>query len=391
MKIKIILLMLMFCSEIAGKTFKLDVTFDNAPDSFWCHYICVQAHEGIFKPTEDSVLVKKGHCMICRVADDINYIRLIFNDYASVFFIAPATQFIHIDYKKPYLSQIKGGTVYKENNDILDLCSTTKKISFQAMMSMKKGYYNYIQHRKDSSVLKNFMRVNQDAHQVRDSCSLIQNKKILDYTENHISSDIAPMLIYYVISAKDTLGNMQMLYDRLSDKQRSTPNGKALLSEVQQYMANKYKKENKNILDFERNDIYGNPVRISQFNEKKYILLYFWAPWCGPCLKNINKLKDWIGRADQKDIALIWICCDNDENKWKQTIRKYAVSAFTHVLSKGIQPSDKLSDDFGIKYIPTYILLDSNRKIISNCHSLEEIEHVLQSSRTSQIVKTRPE
>lgn len=258
-------------------------------------------------------------------------------------------------------------------------------------MSMKKGYYNYIQHRKDSSVLKNFMRVNQDAHQVRDSCSLIQNKKILDYTENHISSDIAPMLIYYVISAKDTLGNMQMLYDRLSDKQRSTPNGKALLSEVQQYMANKYKKENKNILDFERKDIHGTPVRISQFNEKKYILLYFWASWCGPCLKNIYKLKDWISGADQKNIALIWISCDKDETKWKQTIKKYTMSAFTHILSKGIQPSDNLANDFKIKYIPTYILLDSNRKIISNCHSLEEIEHVLQSSRTSQIVKNRPE
>jgi thiol-disulfide isomerase/thioredoxin len=391
MKIKIVLLMLMFCSEISGKTFKLDVTFDNAPDSFWCDCIFTQAHEGIFKSTEDSVLVKNGHCMICKAADDINYIRLIFNNYVSVFFIDPTNLFIHIDYKKPYLSEMKGGTVYKENNDILNLSRTTEKIRFQAMMVMRKGYYNYIQHREDSTVLKNFIKVRQDTQGVRDSCSLIQNKKILNYIENHISSDIAPMLIYYIISAKDTLGNMQMLYDGLSVKQRSTPNGKALLPEVQQYMANKYKKENENILDFERNDIHGNPVRISQFNEKKYILLYFWASSCGPCLKNINKLKDWISKADQKDIALIWVYCDNDENKWKQTIRKYAISAFTHILSKGIQPSDNLADDLGIKYIPTYILLDSNRKIISNSHSLEEIEHVLQSNKTSQIVKNRPE
>ena len=379
MKLKIVLLLLIFCSEISGKTFKLDVTFVNAPDSFWCDYIFVQAHGGTFKSSEDSVLVKNGHCLICNTADDINYMRLIFNDNVSIFFIAPANQFIHIDYKKPYLSEMKGGTVYKENNDILNLCSATEKIGFQAMMSMRKGYYNYIQHREDSSVLKNFMKVHQDTQRVRDSCSLIQNKKIIDYTENHISSDIAPMLIYYIISAKDTLGNIQMLYDGLSVKQRSTPNGKALLSEVQQYMANKYKKENENILDFKRNDIHGNPVRISQFNEKKYILLYFWAPWCGPCLKNINKLKDWISKADQKDIALIWVCCDNDEYKWKQTIRKFAIYAFTHILSEGIQPSDKLSDDFGIKCIPTYILLDSNRKIISNCHSLEETESALHS------------
>jgi hypothetical protein len=107
MKIKIILLMLIFCSEISGKTFKLDVTFDNAPDSFWCDYICIQAHGGIFKSTEDSVFVKNGHCMICRAADDINYIRLIFNNYVSVFFIDPANLFIHIDYKKQYLEQGK--------------------------------------------------------------------------------------------------------------------------------------------------------------------------------------------------------------------------------------------------------------------------------------------
>lgn len=74
--------MLMFCSEISGKTFKLDITFDNAPDSFWCDYIFTQAHEEIFKSTEDSVLVKNGHCMICSAADDINYITCVRNIYS---------------------------------------------------------------------------------------------------------------------------------------------------------------------------------------------------------------------------------------------------------------------------------------------------------------------
>ena len=47
-------------------------------------------------------------------------------------------------------------------------------------------------------------------------------------------------------------------------------------------------------LDFTQKDVNGKDVKLSSF-KGKYVLLDFWASWCGPCLKEMPELNTVLG------------------------------------------------------------------------------------------------
>jgi peroxiredoxin len=113
---------------------------------------------------------------------------------------------------------------------------------------------------------------------------------------------------------------------------------------------------------FTQNDANGRPVTLSSF-QGNYVLVDFWASWCGPCrLENPTVVKAW-RQYHSKGFVIIGVSLDSDKDKWLAAIKKDGLE-WTQVSDlKGWD--NQVAGIYGIKGIPMNFLLDKNGKVVA--------------------------
>lgn len=93
---------------------------------------------------------------------------------------------------------------------------------------------------------------------------------------------------------------------------------------------------------------------------KKYILIDFWASWCGPCRKEIPNLKTAYSAYADKGFEILSISIDKDEKAWQKAL------GMENMPWHNLLDDDKVSKSFNVKTIPATYLVDSKGVIISD-------------------------
>ena len=107
------------------------------------------------------------------------------------------------------------------------------------------------------------------------------------------------------------------------------------------------------------NDPNGKPVDIKSY-KGKYVLIDFWASWCGPCRKAIPEVKTLYTQYKEKGFEVLSISVDTDNAAWRRAMSEEAMP-WTQVLSPD---KNKTLADFMIIGIPTLYLIDREGKIV---------------------------
>lgn len=113
--------------------------------------------------------------------------------------------------------------------------------------------------------------------------------------------------------------------------------------------------------DFSSKNSKGEVVSLTSFRGK-YVLVDFWASWCGPCRReNPNVVKAYNLYKD-KNFTILGVSLDQSADAWAKAIE--ADGLHWEQISDLAGWNCSVVRDYGITAIPTNFLLDPNGKII---------------------------
>lgn len=130
--------------------------------------------------------------------------------------------------------------------------------------------------------------------------------------------------------------------------------------------------ENRVIEDLEN----GNFSTDAIIKKKQYTLIDFWGTWCGPCVEMIPRLVA-LHNKYPETLSIISIANDQDKNSVIQCVKKNKMN-WTHGFVDG-RKNNKIYSDLAIQSYPTFILLDSDGKILlrGGQEEFDKIENVI--------------
>ena len=192
------------------------------------------------------------------------------------------------------------------------------------------------------------------------------------YMKDFIKKSNSPAAIYYALSvaASKNVVNIQEL-DSLATQAAGRFKGHSGLEAMKTAIAQAKSSNNTNegaswvdkqAPNLTMNDVNGKPVSITDF-KGKYVLIDFWASWCGPCRKENPNVVAAYNKYKDKNFTILGVSLDQDKDSWVQAIKNDNLAWAQ--MSDLKQWQSAAVSTYNIEGIPFNVLIDPTGKVIA--------------------------
>lgn len=211
----------------------------------------------------------------------------------------------------------------------------------------------------------------------------METKMMFDFIENNSDSEFSLDLLRILHIQEENATRMNQkwnypssitLFESLDEQIRKSKDGLNLFAIMYQ---NNRLHIGQPAPDFTLKDGFGNKHQLSDY-KGKYILIDFWASWCGPCKEEFPALRKLNNHFKDKNFMMIGVSLDDKslEKNWKQTIKTEKLDWLQ--LSDLKHWDSDIVKLYSVYSIPANILIDSEGRIIARNKTILEIEKILE-------------
>lgn len=241
------------------------------------------------------------------------------------------------------------------NNKILNIINHIDYSGYQESIFTYNEDYFAKQYKKTDSTWANYLEKNDRLNKFNER----ERERIQLVIKNYADQPAVIAALNRTNWTKNTEQTMNIL-DKLIKQYPWFKDAKEMKKEVTTYLVRSKMLENgKPAPGFSYPDPNGKNVSLASY-QGKYVLIDFWASWCGPCRQAIPKVKELYDQYRNKGFEVLGVSIDNDKKAWLKAVEEEDVP-WAQILTPNIRQTQT---DYMFSGVPTMYLIDDKGKIV---------------------------